>query len=81
MPRSKLTRSKLTFYFCAGMPHSKLTFCAEMPRSKLMHCFKSRVMFFLFNTISQWTSHLGRQQNMEFRLYSMARVYNYVLHL
>jgi hypothetical protein len=54
-------------------------FCAEMPRSKLMHCFKRRPVFFLYNTISKWTSRLGSQQNMEFRLYFMARFYNYVL--
>jgi hypothetical protein len=51
-----------------------------MPRSKLTHCFKRRPVFFLYITISKWTSRLGSQQNVDFRLYSMARAYNYDLH-
>jgi hypothetical protein len=48
-------------------------FCAGMPRSKPTHCFKPRAMFFLYNTISKWTSHLGSRQNMEFP-YNVAHI-------
>ncbi len=61
MPRSKLKNAqKINFLFLRRNAAQQINFfCAEMPRSKLMHCFKRRPVFFLYNTISKWTSHLG----------------------